>query len=497
MKFGINQQRVLFGMLFGALALNAAWFQQLSTESKITNMSSETTCDVTKGNNCERKKFLEITQNGKKTETKEITFTYRLTPKRIPGYTNILTKETVPEQEGVAIEIARNDCRGCTETLPTAYTLEEAQRMGISLVKIAQDRIDELAEREAKNMEKKVEIEKKNKEEEKKQAKLEKDREACRIGGDDDKKLTGFEVVSCLAEKIPGMEDDAKRAAAFARLQPQLRDMLISGTEADKVNARNLLAQMASTENGAEVSQTARAMLAGDRFEGQAEGVISQLAGIQRKMGSVRRRSAAYATLLTQKSKLESKLKTISASVSNDLEAAAERAGTKASPASVAEANFWVERLNDNMAVALRDPRTALSTLQGRDTLGGRVGSIASGDLDTLDAEERRRAGSRNGRFDEGRGAGTYSSQPPRGSARQYSSRGQVNGRRGPVYAQGQYNGRGDYDYMEDDGSFLDYPDSYAGGYNGSYNRGSQYNSGYNGRYNGGFQQQRGVRRRF
>ncbi len=488
MKFAIKQQRVLFGMLFGALALNAAWFQQLSTDSNVKSMSSETTCDLSRGNNCERTKIIETSENGKKKETKEITYTYKLVPKRIPGYTDILTKNVVAEQEGVAIEIARNDCRGCTETMPTAYTLEEAQRMGISLVHIAQKRIDELAEREAKAMEKKVEVEKKNKEEEKKQAKLEKDREACRVGGDDDKKLTGFEVVACLAEKIPGMEDDQKRAAAFAAIQPQLRDMLISGNEADKTKARALLASMSGVDNGAQVSQTARAMLAGDRYESQTESVLVQLSSLQRRLSSTRRGSAQYTQLMAQKSKLEGKLKTISANVSNDLEAAAERAGDKASPASVAEANFWVDRLNTNMALALRDPRSALATLQGRDSLGGRTGTIASGDLDAIEVDGRRRSGSRNGRFDDGYDGGRYSSQPPRGSARQYGSRGQqFNSRRGPVYAQGRYNGRSDYDYMEDDGTFLEFPNDY--GYNGN-----SYNNGYNGRY---LPQQRGMRRRF
>ena len=264
--------------------------------------------------------------------------------------------------------------------------------------------------------------------------------------------------------------------------------MLISGNEADKTKARALLASMSGVDNGAQVSQTARAMLAGDRYESQTESVLVQLSSLQRRLSSTRRGSAQYTQLMAQKSKLEGKLKTISANVSNDLEAAAERAGDKASPASVAEANFWVDRLNTNMALALRDPRSALATLQGRDSLGGRTGTIASGDLDAIEVDGRRRSGSRNGRFDDGYDGGRYSSQPPRGSARQYGSRGQqFNSRRGPVYAQGRYNGRSDYDYMEDDGTFLEFPNDY--GYNGN-----SYNNGYNGRY---LPQQRGMRRRF
>lgn len=506
MKFGITQQRVLFGMLFGALALNAAWFQQLSSDASNTNLaSSGTPCvGIERGNACERTVTIETTEtaeNGKtKKSSKDLTYTYRLVPKKIPGGKNLLTNQDEADTAAVAIEIGRHDCRSCTVTLPTSYTLEEAKNMGVNLITVAQKAIDKMADEEAASMKKKVEVAKRNLEEEKKEAKKEKDREACRIGGDDDKKLVGFEIVECLAEKIPGIDDPAKRAAAFAAIQPQLRDMLISGNEADKTKARALLTQMASAENGPQVSQTAKAMLTGDRFETQAEGIIGQLAGIQRRMTGTRRGSQQYNTLLSQKTKLESKLKNLSSQVSNDLEAAAERAGDKATPSSVAEANFWVDRLNDNMAYALRDPRSALATLQGRDTLGGRTGTIASGDLDALETDSRRRVGSRNGRFDDRAEGGTYSSQPPRGSARQYNRGGNqfgYNNRRGPVYAQGRYNGRADYDYdyVEDDGSFLEFPNEYTGSYNGGGNRYNRYN-----RYNGGGyypQQQRGLRRRF
>lgn len=478
MKIGnLNKQRVLFGMLFGVLAANAAWFQQVGTTTTGASFSSfDAQLDISTGNKINRivkyKKTI-----GKESTIEEAKYYFQLVEKPIPGYKDILTGKTNEASSGVAVIISRESCPGCTEQITEAMPREKAAQIKSALVQLAQQKIDEMADRDLKAQEKQVEIEKKNKKEEERLAKLEKRREKCEIGEDDEKERKGADKLLCLAGKIPAIDDPAKRAEAFAAIQLQLRDILVRGSEADKMKAREALTQLGSVDNGPEVFQAARAMLAGEQFENQTEKILS-------KMSRTRRGSQQFNQYAQQLQKLASKMDT-------NLRLAAEKAGSSATANSIGEADFWTDRLNENMSIALNGRASeALRNLQGRDSISG--GYRVSGDLDELDQDgrntndrlsARRRSvmNSRGGGFDEG---DRYTSRPMnRGGAQRFSARGGVQNRRGvPAYAQSRYNGRSDYDYDLDEGDYLEFPEDY--GYDrGYYPSNARRGSAANGRY--------------
>lgn len=462
MKFGLNKQRVLFGLLFGVLGLNAAWFQQLSKPSSITELSSgfgggfggETNCDISAGNTCERTVPIEKSVDGKKSIT-QIKYRYKMTSLGEISKTPVGSKEAV-KTEAVAIAISRVDCPGCKEVFSQPYTVEEAQKAGLSLSRVAQEQIDKMAAIEAENMKREVEVAKENKEKEKKEQKLADQREKCEID-DENKKLSGHAKTKCLVEKIPGIDDPAKRDAAFAMLQPHIRDMLISGNPTDKAQARELLTLLGTADNGTSISQTARAMLAGDKYETEIERTLV-------RMSRTRRGSAEF-------TQLSNKLRGIARRMDRDLIQNAERADEagKASGLSLSEADFWVARLGDNMRYALRSPqeaRNSLFELQGRS-----ASSSISGAMDRLDDELDRR-GSRLDRRDlDGRRRYVTPTSANRGRAG-------IRGSRRPVYADRYYNASGrDYGYrqyddeLDLDSDYLDRGDDYYDGFRPSTTR--------------------------
>jgi len=432
MKFGLTHQRILFGLLFGVLGLNAAWFQQLSKPTNSTELSSgfdgETNCDLSGGQTCERTVPIEKYVDGKKTGTTQIKYRYSLKPMEV-NRTPIGSKEAV-KTEGVSISISRVGCAGCKEVTSSPYTIEEATKLGLSLSRIAQEQIDKLAAIEAENMKREVEVAKENKEKEKKEKKRADQIEKCEID-DEDKKLTGHVRTRCLVEKIPGIDDPAKREAAFAMLQPHIRDMLISGNSVDKAQARELLTLLGTADNGESISQTARAMIAGDKYETEIERTLL-------RMSRTRRGSAEF-------TQLSNKLKGIARRMDRDLIQNAERADNagKASGLSLSEADFWVARLGDNMRYALRSPQEARNSLL--DLQGRSGGASLTGTMERLDDElDRRGSRSRRDLVDGGRRRYISPSEAGIGGRSRLGARG---GRR-PVYADRFYNASGrDYGY--------------------------------------------------